>query len=252
MKLKLDEAGHATVLDGKPVYVADDGKEVAFDYAATLGTISRLNGEAKGHRERAEAADARAKLFEGIEDPEAARKALSVVKNLDDKKLVDAGEVERIKTELTSALDAKYKPVVKERDGLKDELHREKIGGSFARSKFIGEKLAIPPDMVEAAFGKHFSLVDGKVVAKGPDGNTIYSRANPGELAGFDEAVEMLVNAYPHRDSILKGTGASGSGAIQSSGKTGGPKVITRTAFDALDPMTKAAKMKEGFTLTDA
>lgn len=31
MKLKLDENGYVVVQDGKPVYVHDDGKEVAFD-----------------------------------------------------------------------------------------------------------------------------------------------------------------------------------------------------------------------------
>ncbi len=57
MKLKLDENGHVVVSDGKPVYVHDDGKEVAFDAVGTVATISRLNGEAKSHRERAEAAE---------------------------------------------------------------------------------------------------------------------------------------------------------------------------------------------------
>src|SRR5690349_21486790 len=99
MKLKLDDKNQVVVQDGKPVYVADDGKEVVFDYPATLATISRLNGEAKGHRERAEAAEAKAKIFEGIEDPVKAREALETVKNLDSKKLFDAGKVEEIKAE---------------------------------------------------------------------------------------------------------------------------------------------------------
>jgi uncharacterized protein with von Willebrand factor type A (vWA) domain len=34
MKLKLDEAGHVVVSDGKPVYLADDGKEIVFDYGS--------------------------------------------------------------------------------------------------------------------------------------------------------------------------------------------------------------------------
>jgi hypothetical protein len=42
MKLKLDDKGQVVVQDGKPVYVADDGKEIVFDYPATLQTISRL------------------------------------------------------------------------------------------------------------------------------------------------------------------------------------------------------------------
>lgn len=74
MKLKLDENGNAVLQDGKPVYVHDDGKEVAFDAPGTVATITRLNSEAKGHRERAENAEKAVKAFEGIDDPAAAKK----------------------------------------------------------------------------------------------------------------------------------------------------------------------------------
>lgn len=57
MKLKLDENGHVVVSDGKPVYVNDEGKDIAFDVSGTVATIARLNGEAKSHRERAETAE---------------------------------------------------------------------------------------------------------------------------------------------------------------------------------------------------
>ena len=53
MKLKIDEEGHVVVVDGKPVYVSDDGKDIAFDAQGTVATISRLNAEAKTNRERA-------------------------------------------------------------------------------------------------------------------------------------------------------------------------------------------------------
>jgi hypothetical protein len=117
MKLKLNEQGNVVVQDNKPVF-DDNGREVVFDYDATIATISRLNGEAKGHRERAEAAEEKLKVFDGLE-PEAAKKALETIKNLDDKKLIDAGEVERVKQEAKAAFDEqlkaqekKYKPVV--------------------------------------------------------------------------------------------------------------------------------------------
>ena len=41
MKLKLDDKGAVVVQDGKPVYVTDDGKEIAFDAPATHATPSR-------------------------------------------------------------------------------------------------------------------------------------------------------------------------------------------------------------------
>lgn len=66
---------------------------------------------------------------------------------------------------------------------------------------------------MQAYFGKAFSIEEGKVVAKDANGNKLYSAASPGDLAGFDEALEMLVNQYPGKDHILKGSGASGSGA---------------------------------------
>ena len=89
MKLKVDDKGNAVVVDGKPVYVYDDGKETPFDALSTIATIGRLNAEAKGHREAKEAAQEKLKLFEGIDDPEFARKAMQTVKNLDMKKLVE-------------------------------------------------------------------------------------------------------------------------------------------------------------------
>lgn len=230
MKLKLNEQGFAVVQDGKPVYVADDGKEIAFDAPHTVATISRLNGENKGHRERAESAESKLKNFEGIEDPKAALKALSVVKNLDDKKLVDAGEVERVKTEAIKAVEDKYAPIVKENGELKNTLFTEKVGGAFNRSKFITEKIAIPADLMQARFGDRFKFEDGKIIAYDQAGNKIFSRAKPGEVADVDEALEVLVDQYPYKESILKGTGNSGTnGRPANPGGGGGPQATALT-----------------------
>lgn len=222
MKLKLDADGHAVIHDGKPVYIKDDGSEVAFDVTGTVATIGRLNAEAKSHRERAEAAESKAKAFEGIEDPKKALEALGIVAGLDAKKLIDAGEIEKVKGEISKAFQAQLDEANKSKSTLEQQLYAEKVGGAFARSKFIAEKLAIPPDMVEARFGKQFAVEDGRIVAKDMHGNKLYSQANPGELAEPDEALEMLVNQYPYKDSILKGTGASGGGSGGNQGSGGG------------------------------
>lgn len=213
MKLKLDENNQVVVQDGKPVYVHDDGKEVAFDAPGTVATISRLNGEAKRNRERYETAEANLVKFEGIEDPEAAKTALSTVKNLNDKKLIDAGEVEKVKAEAIKALEEKYKPVTEKAERLERELYAEKIGGAFARSKYISDKVAVPSDIVQSRFGSAFKIENGRVVAYDQSNNQIFSRAKPGELADFEEALELLIDTYPHKDQILKGIGSSGTGA---------------------------------------
>ena len=136
MKLKtvtVDNKTYAEVNEqGLPLYIHDDGKEVAHDAAQTVATISRLNGEAKTNRERYEKAESALQSFEGIEDPAAAKKALETLKNFDDKKLVDAGEVEKVKAEAIKAVEEKYAPIVQERDAYQAQLHNELIGGGFA------------------------------------------------------------------------------------------------------------------------
>jgi hypothetical protein len=266
MKLKTitqDGKTYAEVQDGKPVYVHDDGKEVPFDAPTTAATITRLNGEAKAHREAKEAAEAKLKTFEGIEDGEAAKKALETVKNLKDGDLVTAGKVEEIKAAAKKAAEEQVAAAAKasgetianltgERDKLQADLYSEKIGGAFSRSKFIADKVAIPADLLQAQFGQRFKVEDGKTVAYDAAGNKIYSRTKPGELADFDEALETIVDSYAHKDAILKGTGNSGGGARQGNGgQTNGAKTISRAEFDALPPVERSVKMAGGFTVTD-
>lgn len=253
MKLKtveIEGTTYAEVKDGKPVFVEDDGSENAIDVPQSVQTIARLNREAQGHREAKEAAEAQLKQFEGIDDPGAARKALDTVKSLKDKELIDAGEVEKVKAEAIKAVEEKYKPVLEERDGLKSTLEKEMIGGRFARSKFAADKLAIPTDLVQSAFGDRFKIEDGKVVAYGPDGNKVFSKERPGEPADFDEALELLVNQYPNKDQILKGSGHQGGGARPPNGKAGA-KTMTRSEYDQMAPLERQKLLSDGYTLTE-
>lgn len=253
MKLKLDENGHVVVQDGKPVYVHEDGKEVAFDAVQTVATIGRLNGEAKTHREAKEQFEAQAKAFEGL-DPVKVKEALGIVQNLDAKKLVDAGEVDKVKAEITDALKKTYEPQIQEwqekAQGFESALHNELVGGGFARSDYIQKNIAVPVDMVQNTFGKNFKIEEGKVVAYGADGQKIYSRTRPGEVAEFDEALETLVGGYQHKASILKGSQAAGAG-YQGGGGQGGSKSMSRQQFDQLPPTDRSGFMRDGGTLTD-
>lgn len=214
MKLKLDENGHVVVQDGKPVYVYDDGQEIAFDAPQNMAKISQLNAEAKAHREAKEKAETLLKAFDGLSADEA-RKALETVKNLDDKRLIDAGEVEKVKAEAKKAFDEQLAEKDAQINKINQEYHNAVIGGAFARSSFIKDKTLLPSDIAQSSFGSHFTMENGKVVAK-LGGNPVYSRKNPGELADFDEALETIINQYPHKDSILRGSGASGAGASQA------------------------------------
>lgn len=263
MKLKTVEVNgkvYAEVLDGKPVFVEDDGKETAFDAPTTRATITRLNGEARGHREAKEAIEAKMKPFEGL-DAEAAKKALETLKNIDEKKLMDAASVEAFKVTISKGFEDKIANMEKahataittltgERDGIRKDYHTATVERGFAGSKFVQDKLSIPHDMAQKAFGHHFKVEENKVVAQGADGKPIFSKASPGNIATFDEALEILIDGYAYKDHILKGRGG-GSGSNGGTGGTGGGKSMTRAEYDAMSPVDAAAKFKDGYKLVE-
>lgn len=255
MELKLNDDGSAAVENGMPVYVHTDGKEIAFDAPGTLGTITRLNSEAKNHRIAKETAETSLKAFAGIDDPAAAISALETIKGMDGGKLIEAEGVAEAQSAAIKAavlgVEEKYAPVTEDNARLTSELYQERVGGQFARSKFIADKCAIPADIMQSQFGKNFKDEDGKAVGYDNNGNKILSRENPGEAASFDEALEIMVGGYVNKDSILKGTGG-GSGAQAANGGQSGAKTITRADFDKLTPADQMAKMNtDGFTVTD-
>ncbi|WP_024556648.1 DUF6651 domain-containing protein [Franconibacter pulveris 1160] len=254
MKLKTVEVNGQTlaVLDnnGLPIYVHSDGKELGFDAAQAVGKISALNGEAKSHREAKEAAETKLAAFANISDPAKALEALEMMTKIDQKKLIDAGAVDQVKAEITKSFQSQLDEANERSKTLESQLYDAKIGGSFSGSKFITEKMAIPADFVQARFGQAFKIEDGKVVAYDSQGNKVYSRAKPGELADFDEALEYLVEQYPQKDHILKASGASGGGSQQSQHQAG-QKTMKRAAFDSLDMAGKQGALKDGVTIVD-
>lgn len=252
MQLKLDDNGNAVIDDGKPVYVREDGTEVAFDVAGTTATIQRLNQENQKRREANNELTTKLSAFEGIEDPQAALQALEQIAKLDSKKLIDAGEVDKVKAEISKAFQAQLDEAQTKAQQAETRLRDSLLGGAFARSKFITEKLVLPADIAQSYFGQHFSVGDdGKVVGKFQSGDTIYSAANPGEVATFDEALQILVDQYPAKDTILRSNGASGSGAGSSSAGNAGAKSMARSAFDKLSPTERMTAMTKGVQITE-
>lgn len=246
----------------QPIFIGADGREAPFDADGTVATIGRLNGEAKSHREAKEAAELKLKSFEGIEDGAAALAALETVKNIKAGDLTTAAKVQEIKdaaaksaqeavANATRAAQEKETQLTEQLAQRTSELNTHIIGGSFAGSAFIKDKLAIPADMAQKFFGDRFKVDGGKLVPLGADGNPIFSATNHGNHADFEEAIQVMVGQYAHKDSILKGSGASGGGASGGAGGAGGGKTMTRAAFDAATPVAKAEFAKSGGTVTD-
>lgn len=247
---KIDEAGNLVLKDGNPVYIASDGKELMIDQT----TISKLNGEARGHREAKEAAEAKLKVYEGL-DPEIARKAIETVGKIDAKKLIDAGEVDK----LTDQIKSQFTTQLGEKDAanatLQSRIDNMMVDGLFNGSQFVRENIAVPPDMFQAYFRSNFKVEGDKVVAYGKDGNRLLSKTKAGEYAEPDEALQLLVEMHPQKDVIMKANVGSGTGSGGGGGNRGQGRNMKRSEFDKLTPAQKAetsAKIGKGeMMLTD-
>lgn len=234
---KLDENGNVVLKDGNPVYINASGQEM------TLGadTIGRLNGESKAHRERAEAAEASLAKFAGIADPAAALAALETVSKIDQKTLIDAGQVDQVRNQITSQYESQLKEANGKIEALTGRLNNTTLENAFAQSKFVKERIALPADMFRASFEKNFKVDDGKIVAVGPDGNPVYSKAKIGEVADFDEALSILVDNYAHKDQILKAPQQGGSGSDGQGGGRGDGRIVRRSDFEGMSPIDQAS-----------
>jgi hypothetical protein len=241
---KMDENGKIETKDGNPIWIDANGGESVLDG----GTVGRLNGEARKLRERAEAAEAIAKQFEGL-DPAKSREALELASKIDQKQLIDAGKVEEVRNQISQQFQKEIDERDKKVTQLQSTLDNTLISNLFKGSEFIRDRVAVPLDMFESTFKGNFKVENGAVVAYGRDGNPIMSKKKIGEIADPNEALELIVENYPQRDLILKANDGGGTGNNGGGGNRPGNRTIRRSDFEKLPPAQQgeaAAKQRSG------
>jgi hypothetical protein len=221
---------------GNPIWVDANGGERALEGDA----VTRLNSEAKLLRTRAETAEAALAPFKDI-DPVAAKKAIDTIKNIDAKKLIDAGEVDKVRNEISAQFTAQLAEKDKALTTVSGELDNMRVNSVFANSEFVRENVAMPREFFEAAFRPHFKPVDGKVQAYDKSGNPVYSRKSPGAIADPEEALEILVDTHPQKSTILKAADHSGSGNNGNGGNRNGMRTLRRGEFEKLEGPQQAS-----------
>jgi hypothetical protein len=253
MKLKLDEKGVVVLQDGMPVYVHDDGKEVPFDAPKAVEKIKVLSDDRDDWRTKATTYEGELGGFKALGVPaEDAAKALSTVKALDSGKLKTAEDWDRAKSEIAQGYKDQIDKITGERETIKADLEgklrNERLSRIFDGSEFLREKTHLIPDTARALFGESWREVEGKLVPHGQDGKPLFSRKQPGEFAGHEEALELLVTTHTQADRLLRGTPANGSGATTTGRSTTTGYVINEA--DAKDPhkyrAAKEAAQKAG------
>lgn len=247
---KLDDDGNIELKDGNPVYVDSSGREMTLRADA----ISQANADAKAQREAKEELEKKLKVYDGL-DADKAREALNKIKDIDLSKMVDAGELDKVKHEIQKEYEVKLSEKETHAKTLQQRLDDMYVNSVFSSSEFVQNSLAVPRDMFEATFKSNFKVEEGKVVAYDKSGNRLMSKENIGEYASPDEALRLLVDAHPQKETIIRadvgsGTGSNGGGANRGIGRT-----MKVAEFDKLLPSKQAeiaAKVGSGeMTLTD-
>jgi len=232
LKLKFDESGSVALNDNDlPVWYNQDGEEVVFDVAKLYNDKTKANAESASRRheiqELKQQLSELQQRYEGIEDPDAAIRAIETLQNMEDKQLMDTEGVESVKRQMKEAFQ---QDLEKQRKDWEEQLSEKSvvldkkseqirtllIKSAFDGSEYLRNETLLPPDVAHEYFKRYFEVreIEGHPVAVGkfPTGEDIISKRNPGELASPEEAIEILVEKSPFKDSILKGKMQSGTG----------------------------------------
>jgi uncharacterized protein YdaT len=227
----LDESGLIKADDKGLPLVIDTSKEndepFGLDAIGLYSKIPALQKEAKDRRLELNKVKQQLEKYEslGVDDLDSfpewkdkASKALELIKNLDDKKLIEADEVEKLKNKVReestlefSKIKKQYEQALKEKEealgATSTQIRELLVDNQFHSSKYIPDVLTLTPRMAKKVFGDNFKVetVNNQTMAVGYIGNEpIMSKSNIGEYASFDEALKIMIDADPDKDSYTK------------------------------------------------
>lgn len=236
-KLAVDDQGAAKVQeDGRVIYIDDtDNREVSVDVNQMFTKISNLNSESANRRRRVNELEQKYSALDGIENvDEYLTKAKDALEKIEELEAGGSGqnneELEAAKQRLKDSYEAKLSSVNQVHDTRVQQLesslaekdagiHRLMVSTEFTKSEFFaGEKpqTFLTPEMAEKIWGGHFKVEEQngmyRTVGYDSRGNQLLSRENPGEPAGFQEAIGMIIDSDPNKARYMK-AGKSGTGA---------------------------------------
>jgi hypothetical protein len=267
IKVSDDDTKLPVFQEGKPVYIDPDGKEIALDPIAMYSKIIGLGKENKKFRETGDSLKETYKIFDGIDElvdwKTKADEAISTVENFNEKDWLKADKVDKLKADMKDAYDEQvdgvkksftakendYKATISKKDL---QIRTLMVSNKFATSPFFSgtePKTNLPPEIAETYFGKHFKVEENKktstlnLVAYNEQGDQILSRENPGDIAGFNEAMSFIFDSYSGKDKLLRG-GKPGSGGSGGQGGDGG------AGEEELDKLKK--QYAEAYKLSDS
>lgn len=234
---KKDDSGAlVTDTDGNPIYIGPDGKEQTL----APGYVNKINTEATQYRNQARDLQSKLDAF-GDLDPKAARDAVTKMKDVNLDELVNKGEIDNVRNQLKQQFERDIGDRDAKLTDAQKRIERLALDAAFGSSKLLKEQIALPEDVVRAAFRDRFEYDAEKdrVVPKNAMGEPLINKN--GDIASVDEALTVYIEARSDKDVWLKAPDASGSGNNGGGGGRSGGNRMKRADFDALPPAEQAA-----------
>ncbi len=177
------------------------------------------------------------KAFEGL-DAEAAKKALSEMEKIEEKKLAEKGKYDELLTKHKTEFETKLAAAATARETTLAGLKREKLENFLVKNGVL-------PDRAKYALADVESLID---LAEGEKGFELKVKDGTGLVGELDGLMATLKSGSAF---LFAASGTSGSGASGSEGGGAAAKQMTRAAFDALAPGEQSTFSISGGSLSD-
>ena len=241
---------------GNPIFVYPDGNEIEFDADEQVKKIRELTTKASKRKESIDSLNSNISLLsdagvdtssvDGIKDfLKTSKKNAETVANYKDSELVKADEVDKIKKSVEENFTRKlenqknlFEAKLTEKDNLlaqkQKAIHKSIVRNAFHTSSFIRDKTSYPtPEIAYRDLKNKFIVedVDGETRGFGTDrdGNKLYSLKKPTDFADLPEAIEIIVNTHPQKESLLLAEGGgTGSDDNKKRQTIGGVKTVKK------------------------
>lgn len=223
-ELKYSANGTVELRDGKPVFIDNEtNNELVLDANDFINKQHSLREESKQYRIKAEDLEKKLKGFDGI-SVEEAKKNAELVRNMKETEAIKNGEIEALKSsisktaaenerKLKEAYEAQLSDLTTKLVASETKFKNSQIDNAFFGSEYIKENTVIPAEMLKATYGKYFQFDEnGSIYGVDLEGNKILSSKNVTRVAGFEEAIQKIIEADPNKDRILKAKSKFGGG----------------------------------------
>jgi Family of unknown function (DUF6651) len=213
MTWKLDESGNFIKdANGNPIFTKDGGNEEGFDPNRSLSENATLRHKSKSIRLQKEELETKLKEF-GDYQPNDVNDVMKALDEAKEAKMSDKQKVEQMQKDS----DVKYKTLEAKYNTLKQDNYSTALQNSIFNAPVLQNLIpGLSKEKVFRIYKDNFQKNDkGETIAY-HNGNPILDTSDPSKYASVEDSLSYLIEKDPDRDSMMKPSGASGTGSKES------------------------------------